>query len=324
AETYKKGEVTPTDSALVAAGVIVEMEDGQLPNFTPTQRLAAMRERLEELFQKGPEWNDWGDPALHPNVLNALEKAGLLSSAEGFDCYFRVAIPVKERSEELKLLQADLLTTNVMAGVIDGETARKAAMATANEAKPDYALEADIQEYQRKVRRVFRLLYDRGEVPSSFVKAVEKALDVEIVAFDPEKALRNDMRYYFCALLSSSGADAVQQNLEKRMLIPSARNHIGQFKWGKGHEEKLNDRVLKQTRDFEALLDGKADIVLPGDDTAKIARWSLPATALDYRLQMRKVCRALITTGLYSADQLKPIEETLGIPLVGTLENPNP
>jgi hypothetical protein len=324
---YNAGKVVPGDVASVTAAIIVEMEDGQVAHLTPAKRLAAMKKRVDELlvgkerFGKGPPGNDWMHPAIQPNVYAVLAKAGVVEkeAVPMLMCYDLAAVPVQARSDELNKLQAELLDKNVKAGVLDVEVADKAALATAKEPDADYATEKDIQAYQKKLRRAVRLMYKRGELPSSFVEQLERAADIEIVAFNPTKALQNDMRYYIRSLFWQPVGDEVLKTLQKRKLIPPMRNHRLIMK-GFGRGPKISQEQKKKLTEFQRLIDSKDAFEIPGDKDVHILQSRIPSTDTKYRLKMRRVCRALIKTGLADKERFKQVEELIGIPLLGTLE----
>jgi hypothetical protein len=223
-----------------------------------------------------------------------------------------MATPVKARSEELKQLQQELLDKNVKAGVLEVEVAEK--VAATREPAADYATEKDIREYQKNVRRAVRLLYKRGELPSSFVEELEQAADAEIISFSASKALRNDMRYHFRSLLRRTEGDAVLKALERRKLIPAARNHRLVMDW------RGDGGAATKLAEFERLVDSEDDFELAGDSDVKIKQWQIPQRDTEYRLKMRRVCRALVKTGLVGEGALRHVEELIGVPIVGTLE----
>lgn len=64
----------------------------------------------------------------------------------------------------------------------------------------------------------------------------------------------------------------------------------------------------------------KAEKIVPGDNDVKILQSRIPSTDTRYRLKMRRVCRALIKYGSVNKQRTKQVEEVIGIPLVGTLE----
>jgi hypothetical protein len=312
-QQYKSGEIVAGDAASVTAGMIIEMEGGQVPGFTAAKRLATMKERVEKLIKDGPIGNDWIDPAIQPNVSAILEKAGLIKNRIRVLCYDRAAVPVQARSDELKKLQQQLLDKNVKPGVLDVEVAEKA------EQIIDYATEKDIRDYQKKLRQVARLLYKNGELPSSFVNEFEKAADIDIIAFNPGKALRNDMSYHLRSLFWLPVGNEVLKTLEKRKLIPPARNHRRIMSYF-GRKPQLSEEQKKQLADFQAMIDGDATFELPGDEKVKIKKWQIPRDDIEYRLKMRTVCRALVKTGLVKNNQLKQLEKLIAIPIIGTLE----
>ena len=326
-EQYKADKIVAGDAASVTAAMIVEMEDGQVAHLTPARRLAAIKKRVEILLKGdeghggGPFRNDWMNPAIQPNVYAVLAKAGVIEkeAVPMFTCYDRGTVPIQARSDELKELQKQLLNKNVKAGVLDVEVADKAALATAKEPEADYATEKDIQAYQQKLRRAIRLMYKRGELPSSFVEELERAADIEIVAFNPTKALRNDMRYYIRSLFYDSTGDQVLKALENRKLIPPARNHRLIMRiFGNGPQ--VSDAQKKRLAEFGTLIDSEDAFELPGDNDVKILQSWIPSTDTQYRLKMRRVGRALVKTGLVGKRQVNHLEEVISIPFVGTLE----
>lgn len=329
-EEYRENKIIAGDSASVAAGIIVALEDGKVTDMTPGHRLSVMKERVEGLLtgvnksdgSRGPAGNDWMDPAINPNVYAVLEKAGIISARRRVSCYERVGFPVSARSEELKKLQQELLDKNVKAGVLDVEVAEKAAAAT-DDSAIDYATEADIRDYQKKVRRVMRMLYKHGELPSSFVEKMERSVDVEIISFDLGKALRNDVRWHMRSLVWSYIGDEFVKILEQKKLIDPARNHRHMTDWsGEDHTESAKKRLAE----FVRFLESKEELQLDGDKNITIKKYQLPQTDLEYRMRIRKVCRALSKTDLVDGgmlvdkNQLKAIEEVIGIPIIGVIE----
>lgn len=316
---HGSGRVVASDSASVAAAMVVEMEGGIVVDFTPARRLAAMKSRVQELLLSGPDCNDWVDPAFAPNVLQILEQCGLIDRAPGVECYLRAASPVAARGEELKKLQEQLLDASVQAGVLDVETAGKVADANARESETDYATEADIRDYQKKVRRAVRLLCRAGEAPPSFVDELERAADVDIAAFDASKALREDVGYRMQVLFARP-RPGVKDVLEKLEVIPPVRTHRFMMDWSRngGQEaEALSEPERK------ALMDACAkECVLPGDDAVKITGWQVPRTDTEYRMKVRRACRALVAAGRVSLAELQAIEKVIGMPIVGTAEKP--
>ncbi|MHC4744998.1 MAG: hypothetical protein ACYS8Z_24035, partial [Planctomycetota bacterium] len=316
-EEYKAGKVKPGDVATVAADMIVQME-GASSTTSPAERLAAMKERVEKLLNEGPYGNDWWDPDIRPNVTAVLEKAGLVKQRKFVTCYDRGAAPVQARSDELKELQKQLLDNNVKAGILDVETARKAAQAVDTEPPIDYATEKDVRDYQKKLRRIVRLLYKKGELPASFVGKLAEAADIEIIAFDSAKALRDDARWHFASLFWEPIGRDIIKILEERRLVPVARNHRRIMKYF-GPAQELSEHQKKQLADFAALLDADA-FTLDGDEKVRIAKSQIPADNSEYRIELRKVCRALIKIDLVRSDRLESFEKVIAIPLIGVLE----
>jgi hypothetical protein len=319
---YEEGKIIASDSASVASAIIVEMEEGQVPDLTPAKRLSVMKERVQKLLKTGPGANDWMDPGIRPNLLIVLAKAGLIDKEDvpGIKCYKRYALPVQARSDELKKLQAELLDRNVKAGVLDVEVAKKATAAAVQEPKVDYATEEDIRHYQEKLRRAIRLLYKRGELPSSFVRELEEAADIDIIRFVPAKMLRNDMRYHVRSAFWGPEGGEVLKLLEKRKLVPKQRNWrlvMKQF----GDAAKITEETKKKLAEFERLIDGEEKIELQGDERVNTKNWWFPQKDTAYRLKMRRVCRALVKTGLVREEtRLRTLGESIGIGIWGTIE----
>ncbi|UCG47564.1 MAG: hypothetical protein JSU94_19025 [Phycisphaerales bacterium] len=317
---YEAGNLEAGDAALVAAAMIVEMEEGSLPDFTPAKRLATMKKRVHDLLVKGPRGNDWMDPAINPNVFAVLHKAELIDNRPMVTCYDRAAVPVKARSEELKGLQQQLLDKNVKTGVLDVEIADKAAAATANETYDDFAVEREIREYQKRLRRAIRLLYKHGELSSGFVRRIEDAVDIDIISFNRSRALRNDVGYCIRSLFWRQPlTDGVTKTLEEAGLIGRARNHRRVLELpGRKWEPTEDDR--KKLAEFRKLIESSEPFNLDADANASLFYTRLDAEDIEYRLSIRRVCRALIKTGLANSGQLRELQELIAIPLVGTLK----
>lgn len=325
---YKDGKLIAGDSATIAAKLIVEMEDGKMTDLTPAKRLASMKERVETLLSGskkdygtgGPVGNDWMDPGINPNIYDVLEKAGILTTSRiRMSCYDRVASPVTARSAELKELQQQLLDKNVRAGVLDVEVAEKAAFAI-YEPVIDYATETDIRDYQKKVRRVMRMLYKHGELPLAFVKKIEQAVDVEIISFNSTKALRNDARWHLRSLFWRRIGDEIIKTLEQRKLIDPARNHRRMMNWAIYNKPIYQEDLKKDLARFIKHLDSKEEIKLDADVNKTIKKHQLPQTDLKYRLEVRRVCRVLVKAGFVKPNHLKNLEEVIGIPIIGVIE----
>ena len=118
----------------------------------------------------------------------------------------------------------------------------------------------------------------------------------------------------------SGTLDEVLKTLEKRELIPSARNHRLIMEGFGSKKPEISDDVNKQLSEFETLIDGKDEIELTEDKNVKIEKWQIPQTDTEYRLKIRRVCRALIKTGLVNKDRFKSIEDSIEIPIFGVLE----
>ncbi len=321
-EDYEAGKLAAGDAAVVAAEMIVEMEEGDVPFLTASKRLEMIKEQVKELvtedrgtFTRGPAGNDWEDPAINPNMSELFEKTGLIDQRSMVTCYFRFVSPVKERSEELAELQRRLLDANVEAGVLDVEVAEKALEATMREGAIDYATEGDVRDYQEKVRRVMRILYKYGEAPSSFVEEVARAVDIDIIEFDESKALRDDVRWH----LRSIANDDVMKGLEERGLVPAAVNHrLMMQEWRDTELKELLDEITHENTpqerlaEFEALIDSEDEFAIEGDEGTVVKMQPIEVD-VEYRLKIRRVCRAFMKCGMVNAEQLKEIEEVIGV-----------
>ncbi len=315
---YKDKKVAAGDAASVAAAMIVKLEDGPDPQ-TPARRLTAMKKGVEALFQKGPPGNDWEDPDINPNVRKILKAAGLIADQTMVSCYDREASPVAARSAELLELQKKVLDRSVKAGVLPVEVAGKAATATRREGQGDHATQKDVAAYQKNVRRVTRLLYRRGELPSAFVRELERAADVEMIDFNGSRALRNDVGYHLRSNLYQPVGHAALEQLRKRKLVPPARGLRLVFDWGPGRK-KLSATDNKKIANLGAMLDSSATIKLPGDAAAAKKEWTRPADDVDYRWKVRRAVRALIKLGLARAGSVKHLEQLIGIPIHGAFK----
>lgn len=320
-QAYTDEKISPSDSSTVTAQLIVTIESGRISALSPSQRLETMKKKVEELLNAGPTGNDWRDPAVNPNVFAVLNAAGLIPTKAMVTCYDRMALPVAERSTELKRLQEDLLDSSVAAGLIDEETAAKVSAARDSDPVVETANEESIKGYQLQLRRAIRLLYKRGEVPYDFVRQLEHAADITIIKADHSRALRSDVRYYLASLHSQLGGSGAQilKSLAERKLIPPEINH--RMKWT-SPAQKQPEATTVDTRmaEFLKLVDGNYAIFLEKDASITVDRWNLPQTDIDYRLRMRRVFRALLKTGLSAPHALEPAAKRLGVPLYGTIK----
>jgi hypothetical protein len=163
------------------------------------------------------------------------------------------------------------------------------------------------------------MLYKHGELPSLFVEKIERAADVEIISFDPGKALRDDVRWYLRSFFNSSYGDDVIMELERRNLIPKARNH--RMLMGFLGNDKTKDLYIDQKNaQLAEFLDSKESEKLDADKGTVIKKHQLPQTDLEYRLEIRRVFRVLFASGNISKDQFNYLEEVIGIPIIGVIE----
>jgi hypothetical protein len=127
------------------------------------------------------------------------------------------------------------------------------------------------------------------------------------------------MRYYLRSGVWGTIGDEVLKMLENRKLIPAARNRrliMKRF----GHGPKISEEHRKKLSEFEMLIDGDGPFELAGDNKIEIRQLQIPKGNAEYRLRMRRVCRALVKTGLADEQRLKHLEEVIGVPIVSTLE----
>jgi hypothetical protein len=314
------------DSAAVAARIIVEMEGGMMPSQTPLVRLQNMQTRVGDLFYYGPVFSDWRSRDVSPNIESALQGMNLVNPRRYITCY-RSLTRVTERTAELKELQAVLLQKCVDANVIDEQIA--AWVADPNGADPnavdshavplplDFAVEAEMCAYQKQVRCVMVELYKRGEVPSSFVRDVELAADIEILLVDPNEARRRDMGYFLHALLDCPSKEPFVAALEDRGLVPPAQNHrMVTYNYDESCEADPNENHVLE---FTSLLDSGTDVTLKDDDRLIWPASLLPSEDREYRLTMRRVCRILTSLGYTDTQWLTAVEKAIGIPVVATI-----
>jgi hypothetical protein len=314
------------DSAAVAARIIVETEGGTLPSQTPLVRLQTMQGQVGDLLYAGPLFSDWQSRIASPSIESVLQGMQLVNPRRYVTCY-RGLPPVTERTAELQELQAVLLQKCVDANVIDEQVAAWAVDpngADPNTVDPhavplplDFALEAEIRAYQKQIRCVMVELYTRGEVPSSFVRDVELAADIEILPVDANEARRRDMGYFLHALLDCPSREPFVKALEDRGLVPPAQNHrIVTYNYDSAYGADPNQDHVSQ---FISLLDSGADVTLDGDNWPIWLTSDLPSDDLEYRMTMRRACRILTQLGYTDTFWLAAVDEAIGIPVVGTI-----
>ena len=326
-DEYNKKWVSPGASAQTTAALIVQMEGGQLPALPPGQRLMNMHVQINALFRRGPAGNDWHDPALRPGMAYILAEANLLRVEHSLSPtrYDRGAVPVRERSEELVALQKRLLDQHSQTGTLDDQTIKRirdtqwreqAELVTNREKLTD----KDVKAYQEKVTGLVRQLYEAGELPPSFVDDVEQILDCDIVSLKPADALQAEAGFYLRGKLFAKPDRLVLTWLEQRGLIPPAKNHRGEMT-GPDVDGRSTSEAQSRMNAVKSALDKDEEVLLPGDDAVRIARITLPQQELDYRLRMRRAVRILLRHGLLDRNyDLQPLQECLGIPIIGTME----
>ncbi len=296
---------------------------------------------VSELFAQGTIGSDWDEMYLHPDLYQIVVKSRVVTEWTCGGIYEFIeprARPSKERQQVLAELEKILMDETTHAGVLPVEVSENnsaipsSAVATnhADKDKVDKAGiafsetgfddsdEERIREYQQTVRRVVRILYQHAELPPYFVRKVEEAIETGIVHWNnPELELQENFRWL---ALSIGGHDIFHHELVKRKLViiepyPTHRTETETF------EVNTNFRVSHYY--LREILDGKEQAKLPDDEKVVIRQSALPDQNLPLRLQMRQVLRALFsassTPDVLTCDL---IEQTIGIPLAGTVENP--
>ena len=317
---------TPIDSAAVAAKIIVESEGGAVPSLTAAARLQTMQDQVKNLLTVGPAFSDWRTGSVSPSITSMLQEMKLIDPPARAPCY-RSLPRVTERTAELKDLQAVLLQKCMDANVIDEQIGAWAADPNGADANGnnsltvplpvDFAVEKEIRAYQKEVRCVMVELYNRGEVPSSFVRDMELAADIEILPVRPNEARRRDMSYFLRALLDCPSKEPLAKALEDRDLIPPAQNHrvITSIYDNACDAEPDPNRVTE----FISWLDDGAKVILEDDQYLIWPAFLLPSEDLDYRMAMRRVCRVLARLGYTNTQWLSAVEKAIGIPVVATI-----
>jgi len=152
-------------------------------------------------------------------------------------------------------------------------------------------------------------------------RQIEAAADVDLVGFLPLKALQTDTAYVLRGLLRSPLGQSALAALEKRGIIPPAQNHRMQYGRIGAIPATLPDEDKQALESFVKLLDSAADFALPADGAAgKVRAPKWPAAEAPTRSQIRRVCRALVKTGIVrDPADLVLIETSLGVPLAGAL-----
>jgi hypothetical protein len=321
--------VLPIDSAAVAAKIIVEFEGGAVPSVTTSTRLVNMQNQVDGILLAGPDFSDWRAGSVSPYIESMMEGLGLIHPRGHVMCY-RSQARVTERTAELQALQAELLQKCVDANVIDAQVAAWAAEPNAADpnaanthavALPlDFALEAEIRAFQKQVRCVMVTLYDRGEAPSSFIRNVELAADIEILPVDANEARRRDMGYYFHALLDCPSKEAFAKALEERGLIPPAQNHrMVSYNYDASCEADPNQEKVAE---FISLLDSGEEITLEKEPYVLWLQSPLATDDMEYRAAIRRVCRILMKLGYLTVGDMQwltAVEQAIGIPLTVTI-----
>ncbi|UCG49650.1 MAG: hypothetical protein JSU94_07685 [Phycisphaerales bacterium] len=310
---YESGKIQPGDSASVAAAVIVEMEGTSVASMTPAGRLAKMKSCVQKLFKQGAPRPQGAPDEAGSDLSAALEQAKTITQSTA-----DANGDIPRRSREVELLQRGLYEKIVETGATAGTFGLKAAI-TAGEHNVDFAVEPDIRSFQKNVRRAVRLLYSRGQIPSSFVKQMERAADIEIVSLEPDSALRKDLAYYLPRLLPRPVSQEIINALIARQLM-SRWPYDQPTKGRRGDTQPCTDENQKQLAEFERFIDSRYAFVLEGDAAHRITRKQIGTRDTEYRLKIRTVCRALIKAKLCSENRLKHIEKLIEIPIVGALD----
>jgi hypothetical protein len=320
------GTWLPIDSAAVAAKIIIESEGGTVASLTPAARFQTMQYMVRNLLAAGPVFSDWQTSSVSPSIRSMLQEMKLIDPPR-IMCY-RSLPRITERTAELQALQAVLLQKCVDANLIDEQIAAWAA--DPNGADPnavgartvplplDFAIEAEIRAFQKQLRCVMVELYQRGEVPSSFVRDMELAADIEILPVDPNEARRRDMGYFLHALLDCPSKEPFAKALEERGLIPPAQNHR-LVVYTNNHTSCDANPDENDLATFISWLDSGADVAVKGDDQYIWPAFLLPAEDLEYRMTIRRACRLLARLSYTDSQWLAAVDKAIGIPVVATI-----
>jgi hypothetical protein len=320
-DSVRKKSIEPGDAASAAADIIVRMEGGPASDQSVGDRLSAMKNRAEAVFKHGPRGKDWFHPGIHPDMITVLEKVGFVAREPRPTCYSPVRSPTgpsPARGAELRDLQKKLLNRNVKAGVLPVEVAEKVAAAQTRGGL-DTASEKDLKDYQFDVRRAVRLLYSRGELTARFVKRMERAIDLDIIAFDRDKALVNDVAFHLRPALTSPIGEQAEKILVKHGYIPKSRNHRFRLEWFQGKPALSGEEGDKLVM-FEQLIESDGPFELPGDEGVILRSWELPRTRLELRKKLRRALRALVMAGIVDPGKLKLAADVVSIPITGRVE----
>ncbi len=277
-----------------------------------TPDLSQMKLHVKKIFKNASFNHDWRDPGIKPNLNKILHELGIFKNYVRVSCYDRMASPAQERSTELVQLQKKLLDKKVKAGILSVEQAQK----IAGQGKQCNASAEKVKNYQLKIKRLVRLLYKNGELPSSIVNKLEKAINCQIINFSPAQQLVNDVTFHFSSLPYYPNTRTVLKILKKHKIINKTLNHRGLMQRGPGpvapHQQKI--------KEFKALLNSSQPATLATDGNKVVKISQVPAFKRKYRLQVRKAVRALLKTKLTNGYNLKYIEKTLGVSILGKLE----
>ncbi len=280
-------------------------------SFQKTPDLSKMKLRVRKIFKNASFNHDWRDPGINPNLHKILHELGILKNSIRVSCYDRMVSPIQERSAELVQLQKKLLDKKVKAGVLSVEQAQK----IAGKSKRCNASDKEVRNYQRKIKRQVRLLYKNGELPSSIVTQLEKAINCQIINFSPARQLVNDVTFHLTTLPFYPNTRTVLTILKKQKIIKKSPNHRGLM--GGSGSGTPDQKKLKK---FKALLNSSQPVTLSADGNQVVKLSEVPTFKREYRLKVRKAVRALLKAELINAYNLKHIEKTLGVPILGKLK----
>ncbi len=327
----------------VFGGVVDRAKGAEKPAAATAQQLslAEMQKAVEAILRSGPPGNDWWDPAIQPNIVTLLEKSGLIASGPRVTCYDRAAVPVKERSEELAALQKRLLDEKIAAGIIPQEVGGK--ITAIPEPKPGTPKE--VRAYQKKVRRVARLVYKAGELDSGTVKKLEAAVGMPIVKLDPARALKADVTY----ALQGRAPWRWPADVRKEYLAMLAKQGvINKVKTRRGEMKVFCQRDPKQVEAARATIKKVAKLLADpkhsptlAQDKGKTVEMPLAVYVVIHRPDVlkkaspevrllvarwrtRRAVRILIADGIVRAGDAAHFSKWLGIPVFGTIKVERP
>ncbi|MHC4778176.1 MAG: hypothetical protein ACYTFG_06310 [Planctomycetota bacterium] len=149
------------------------------------------------------------------------------------------------------------------------------------------------------------------------MKKLEDAVDMKLIHFSKEKALRNDVNYYLRTWLHYfEFGHLAEDTLIGAGVLNHARSHRGKAKWF----DPVTDKQLQSIEVLKDLLNSPNEVELDQDKDKTIQPWDLPKKDLEYRLTIRRACRALVKCGLCKFGLLEPMGDIIDIPIAGVIK----